>query len=282
MKGVVYAMKRPDFSIMTSQARALSRRLFAHHRQKTVKVLGLLALTVGAIIVTAPAAQTVYSTAMVGKRKLPIYSVETQDKKAAITFDAAWGAEDTDTLLKILKDNNVRATFFLCGYWVDKYPEESKRIFQAGHDVGNHSSTHAHGAHLSLGQNTKEIQDAHDKVKSLLGIDMNLYRPPFGEYNNTVISAALDLNYYPIQWDVDSLDWKEYGLEKEIDTVLNHKNLRNGSIILFHNDAKFTPNALEPIIRGMREKGFSLVPVSELIYKDGYTIDHTGRQKKNG
>lgn len=212
------------------------------------------------------------------KKKLPIYCVGTDKKNVAISFDAAWGADDTDDLLKILKENDVKATFFLCGYWVDKYPEEVKKIFEAGHTIGNHSNTHPHGNQLSVQQNKDEIMAVHKKVKDLLGIDMFLYRPPFGEYNDTVLTAAEECGYYSIQWDVDSLDWKNFGVEKEVNQVLNHKHLGNGSIILFHNDAKYTPEALGTIIKGIKEKGFQIVPIADLIYKDSYYIDHEGRQ----
>lgn len=216
------------------------------------------------------------------KKKLPIYCVDTQGKKQiAISFDAAWGADDTDTLLDILKSNDIKATFFLCGYWVDKYPEEVKKIYEAGHDVGNHSNTHPHSSQLSLQENKENIMEAHNKVKQLLNIDMCLYRPPFGEYNNTVLDAATECGYYSIQWDVDSLDWKELGVEHEINQVLNHKHLDNGSIILFHNDAKYTPDALNTIIQGLKEKGYELVPISELIHRDNYYMDHEGRQIVN-
>lgn len=212
-------------------------------------------------------------------KKLPIYCVDTgTSKKVAVSFDAAWGADDTDELLEILKNNDVHATFFLCGYWVDKYPEEVKKIYEAGHDIGNHSSTHPHSSQLSLEENKQNIMGAHEKVKNLLDIDMNLYRPPFGEYNDTVLDAAKECGYYPIQWDVDSLDWKEYGVQDEINRVLNHKALGNGSIILFHNDAKYTPDALDTILKGLKEKGYEIVPVSELIYKDNYYMNHEGRQ----
>ena len=170
---------------------------------------GLISVAVAAAIYTSvPAAKTVFSVAEAsGKRKLPIYSVETNEKKAALTFDAAWGADDTEKLLGILKENNVKATFFLCGYWVDKNPEEVKRIYEEGHDIGNHSDTHAHGAQLSLEQNKSEISKVGEKLKALLGNDVtvNLYRPPFGEYNNTVIEAAESLDYYAVQWDVEPL-----------------------------------------------------------------------------
>lgn len=121
---------------------------------------------------------------------------------------AHWGADDTDTLIEILNKNNVNATFFLCGYWVDKYPEEVRKIYEAGNEIGNHSNTHPHGAQLSLEQNKENIMACHEKIKNLLGIDANLYRPPFGEYNDTVLNAAKECNYYAIQWDVDSLETK--------------------------------------------------------------------------
>lgn len=121
---------------------------------------------------------------------------------------APWGAEDTDTLLEILKNNDVKATFFLCGYWVDKYPEEVKKIYEAGNDIGNHSNTHPHSSQLSLEENKKNIMECHNKIKALLNIDPILYRPPFGEYNDTVITAAEECNYYPIQWDIDSIETK--------------------------------------------------------------------------
>ncbi|MBQ8941736.1 MAG: polysaccharide deacetylase family protein [Firmicutes bacterium] len=213
------------------------------------------------------------------KKMLPIYCVDTKgEKKIAVSFDAAWGADDTDTLLDILQKNNVKATFFLCGYWVDKYPDEVKKIYDSGHDIGNHSNTHPHSSQLSLEQNKENIMACHDKIKSLLGYDAFLYRPPFGEYNDTVLNAAKECGYYSVQWDVDSLDWKELGTDHEINQVLNHKHLGNGSIILFHNDAKYTPEVLDDIIKGLKEKGYEIVPISELIHKENYYMDHEGRQ----
>lgn len=212
------------------------------------------------------------------KRELPIYCVKTEEPKVAISFDAAWGADDTDQLLQILKDNDVKATFFLCGYWVDKYPEEVEKIAEAGHDLGNHSATHPHMSTLSAEQITQELQRCHQAVKEVTGIEMTLFRPPFGEYNDTVIRTAKENGYYSIQWDVDSLDWKEQGVEAEINQVLNHKHLGNGSILLFHNDAKYTPQALDTILKGLKEKGYDIVPVSEIIHTGEYTVDHEGRQ----
>ena len=220
------------------------------------------------------------SQAEAAKRLIPIYSVDTDEKKVALSFDAAWGADGTDTLFEILAKHNVKATFFLVGDWVRKYPEEVKRIASGGHDIGNHSDKHPHMASMSKEQIKEDVMRAHHSTKELLGIDMTLFRPPFGEYNNTVMEALKECGYYVIQWDVDSLDWKEYGRQPLIDTVLKHKNLGNGSIILMHNNAKYTKDALESIIIGLKEQGYEMVPLSELIIKGNYTIDHTGRQLK--
>ena len=249
-----------------------------NNKKVPVVTLGIAAL----LILTAGLFTPMTQPTTASKKKLPIYCVDTQGKKqVSISFDAAWGAEDTDTLLDILKKNDVKATFFLCGYWVDKYPEEVKKIYNDGHDIGNHSNTHPHGSKLSLEENKENIQACHEKIKNLLGIDANLYRPPFGEYNDTVLDAAKACGYYAIQWDVDSIDWKELGVQQEIDKVLNHKHLGNGSIILFHNDAKYTPECLDTIIKGLKEKGFEIVPISQLIHKDNYYMDVECRQILN-
>lgn len=212
------------------------------------------------------------------KRKIPIYAVKTEEKKVALSFDAAWGADDTDSLLATLDKYDVKATFFLVGDWVRKYPDEVKRIAAAGHDIGNHSNKHPHMNSMSKEQIKEDIMAAHESTKELLGIDMTLFRPPFGEYNNTVLETLKECGYYVIQWDVDSLDWKEYGRDNLIDTVVNHKNLGNGSIVLMHNNAKYTKDALESIIIGLKDQGYDLVPISELIIKEDYDVDHTGRQ----
>ncbi|MGL4799822.1 MAG: polysaccharide deacetylase family sporulation protein PdaB [Cellulosilyticaceae bacterium] len=211
-------------------------------------------------------------------RLLPIYSVYTQEKKVALTFDCAWGASDIPEILTILKENEVPATFFMVGDWIRKYPEEVKSIAAEGHELGNHSDKHPHVTKLDKEEIKKDIRFAHNTLKELTGVDARLYRPPYGEYNNTVIEAANECQYYTIQWDVDSLDWKEYGKEQLIDKVLKHKNLGSGSIILMHNDTKYTKHALDTIVKGLKQKGYTFVTVSDLILKEGYTIDHTGRQ----
>lgn len=215
------------------------------------------------------------------ERKLPIYCVDSPEKKVALSFDAAWGNEDTQAILDILAKYNVHVTFFMTGGWVETYPDDVKAIAAAGHDLGNHSENHKQMSQLSKEECKEEIQKVHDKVKALTGIDMTLFRPPYGDYNNTLVESVKELGYHCIQWDVDSLDWKDYGVDSIIDTVVNNNHLGNGSIILCHNGAKYTKDALESMITGLQDKGYTIVPVSELIYTGEYHMDHEGRQFKD-
>ena len=217
----------------------------------------------------------------VGDRQLPIYCVKTDQKKVALSFDAAWGNEDTRILMDILAKYNVKVTFFMTGGWVNKFPEDVKYIAEQGHDLGNHSLSHKEMSKLSESEICKELQTVHDKVKELTGVEMDLFRPPYGDYDDEVITTAQSMGYFTIQWDVDSLDWKDYGADSIVKTVCNHKNLKNGSIILMHNGAKYTPEALESVIKGLLELGYEIVPISELIIRDSYHLDHTGMQIAN-
>lgn len=213
-----------------------------------------------------------------GKRQLPIYCVQTDKPQVALSFDAAWGNEDTAQIMDILAKHNVKVTFFMTGGWVESFPEDVKYIASQGHDLGNHSENHKNMSQLSDEEIRSELQKVHDKVKTLTGQDMTLFRPPYGDYDDQVITVSRDMGYYPVQWDVDSLDWKDYGTESIIKTVLNHRHLGNGSIILMHNGAKYTPAALDAVITGLQDAGYELVPISQLIYRDNYHIDHEGRQ----
>ncbi|MDO4261405.1 MAG: polysaccharide deacetylase family protein [Eubacteriales bacterium] len=211
-------------------------------------------------------------------RCLPIYCVNTDKPKVSVSFDAAWGNEDTATLLSILSDHNVKTTFFMTGGWVESYPDDVRAIAAAGHDLGNHSENHKQMSTLSAAECREELQQVHDKVKELTGRDMTLFRPPYGDYNDTLIETANDMGYHVIQWDVDSLDWKDYGAEAIVSKVLDHPHLGNGSIILMHNGAKYTKDALDELLTGLTEKGYEIVPISQLIYTENYEMDHEGRQ----
>ena len=245
---------------------------------------GILALCLTVVLVGTFffGEDTVPASALVESRRLPIYCVQTEAPKVSLSFDAAWGNEDTNDLLSILAKHNVKTTFFMTGGWVESYPEDVKAISDAGHDLGNHSENHKQMSQLSAEECKDEIQKVHDKVKELTGKDMFLFRPPYGDYNDTLIEAANGLGYHVIQWDVDSLDWKDYGADAIVSKVVDHPHLGNGSIILMHNGATYTKDALEQVITGLTDKGYEIVPISELIYTENYEMDHEGRQFVNG
>ena len=161
---------------------------------------------------------------------------------------------------------------------MESYPEDVKKIYEAGHDLGNHSENHKYMSKLSDEEKTQELMTVHQKVKELTGYDMFLFRPPYGDYDSAVVTNARQNGYYPIQWNIDSLDWKDYGADDIIKKVTENKNLSNGSIILCHNGAKYTKDALDTVITTLQDKGYEFVPISQLIYKDNYHMNHEGRQ----
>lgn len=248
------------------------------HIKRTKRPLLLCAallLVLGAVK-TLPQVITVSNT--VDGRELPIYCVETSEKKIALSFDAAWGNEDTAAILEILKKHDIHVTFFMTGGWVESYPDDVKAILAAGHDLGNHSENHKNMSQLSNEEKEQELMKVHEKVKTLTGYDMFLFRPPYGDYDNHVVKVAQKCGYSTIQWDVDSLDWKDYGVDSIIKTVTQHKHLGNGSIILCHNGAKYTAQALDTLITELKAQGYEIVPVSKLILRDHYHMNHEGRQ----
>ncbi|HIV67567.1 MAG TPA: polysaccharide deacetylase family protein [Candidatus Butyricicoccus stercorigallinarum] len=246
------------------------------------KKLALGAAVLAVICVTAHAVWGAKDILLASatKKDLPIYSVEREEKICSLTFDAAWGNEDTAQLIEILGEHDIRATFFVVGEWAEKYPESVKQLADAGHEVMNHSSTHPHMTELSTDAMIEEVRSCNEKIERITGTCPTLFRPPYGDYNDAVVSTLRSIGMYTIQWDVDSLDWKDPAPEEIVRRVVD--NARSGSIILFHNAAKNTPAALPDVIDGLCEKGFSFAPVSELIYTGSYTIDHTGRQIPDG
>ncbi len=212
-------------------------------------------------------------------RLLPIYCVETDKKQVAISFDAAWGNDDTQQLIDILAEYEVPATFFVVGAWVDKYPESVKALSDAGHQIQNHSNTHPHMPQLSRAQMKDEIACCNEKIKAITGVEPTLLRPPYGDYDNALIETMTELKMYTIQWDVDSLDWKENATPDTIYQKVT-KKVKNGSIVLFHNDADHTPEALPNILKTLKDEGYEFVFISDLILKENYEIKHDGTQCK--
>lgn len=237
--------------------------------------------TVSTIIIAIVLVAIFISTSVVAafgdaKRKIPIYSVDRQDKKISISFDAAWGADKTEKILDILDSFSIRATFFLVGFWVDKYPEMVSLIDKRGHEIGTHSDSHPKMSTLTKQQMTKELSTSMAKITAITNKPVTVFRPPFGDYNNSLIEVCDSLGLYVIQWDVDSLDWKDLSATEITGRVT--KGVKNGSIVLFHNNSTNIVQALPMLLTKLLESGYTFTSIGNLIYKDNYIIDHTGRQ----
>ncbi len=213
----------------------------------------------------------------VATKELPIYNVETKEKKIAFTMNCAWEADDIEKILETLSKHNTHITFFMVGDFVNRYPEAVKKIAEAGHEIGNHSDTHPHVNNLSLEKNREEIQKCSQKIEQITGKKTTLYRGPYGEYNDTVIKSAKSQNHTTIQWNLDTLDYS--GLTGEEMWKRLENKLTPGSIILSHNGTKHTADSLEMLLEQIEQKGYKIVTVSELIHKENYYIDVNGTQR---
>jgi len=242
------------------------------HKRETALMLALCVMLGVPWLIDNPAIVGAAAT----ERELPIYCVERDNKCVSLTFDAAWGNEDTQQLIDILNRYKVNATFFVVGAWVDKYPESVKALYDAGNEVMSHSNDHAHFSQLSESQIVDNLNKCNVKIESVTGVKPTLFRCPYGEYDDHVIRTVKSIGMTAIQWNVDSLDWKGIAAAEITQRVMS--KVVPGSIILFHNAAKHTPEALPGIIEGLLKEGYTIVPVSHLLLQGNYSIDHTGRQ----
>ena len=234
----------------------------------------LVVLCAGTIALTKT--QTVYFGYT--ERKVPVYQVETSEKKVALTFDAAWGSDKTSKIISICKENNIEVTFFLVGFWVDANPDKVKEIYDAGFDIGTHSETHPQMSKLTQNQIEAELTSSSNKISAITGQKVRFFRPPYGDYNNLLLETANSLGLITIQWDVDTLDWKGLSAGQILNRV--NSSVKSGSIILCHNNSDHITEALPELISSLKSKGYSFVKLSNLVYTDNYTIDNNGVQHK--
>ena len=244
-------------------------------KKSILKILTLIVIGVvcSMILSGTGAYQVFYGYAI---RELPIYRVETIEKKVAISFDCAWGVDYTDKLLEIMQEHNVKCTFFAVEFWTKKYPEYIKKIDDYGHEIGTHSASHPYMSKLSSENIVKELSSSSKAIQDITGKRVELFRAPYGDYNDRLIQTARTLNLYTIQWDVDSLDWKNLTKQKIASRVI--QNVKNGSIVLFHNQGLHTAEALGDIIDTLHNRGYKFVCIGELIYKNNYKMLSDGTQ----
>ena len=240
----------------------------------------VLAAAALALLIALPLALSDVLPASTEGEELPIYCVSRDDKRIAVTFDSAWGNEDLSSIMETLEHYGCKATFFVVGSFLDKYPDDVRALHEAGHEIGNHSNSHAHYNTLSAEQMKQDMDACNAKIKSITGQEQVVFRAPYGEYNALLVRTCNETGRKIIQWDCDSLDWKSLTADAMQERIL--KRVKSGSILLFHNGAKHTAAALPGILSELKNQGYSFCTVSELIYQDGYYIDHTGMQIKSG
>lgn len=216
-----------------------------------------------------------YAQVSAQNRKIPIYCVDRTDGYVSISFDAAWGADKTRQIMDICDSYNVKATFFLVGFWIEKYPQMVQEIHSRGFEIGTHTQTHPQMSKLSVEKCNAELTESCKKIYQLTGVMPTLFRPPFGDYNNQVIEVAQSLSLYTIQWSVDSLDWKGLSAKQIAERV---QKAKSGDIILCHNNSDHIVEALPLIFESLKLKNLQFCPIGELIFKENYHIDSTGKQ----
>lgn len=220
----------------------------------------------------------VSSAYSVTNKKLPIYSVKTDENKVAISFDAAWGADKTSEIMNICDSYNIKATFFLVGFWIDKYPDKVKEIYNRGFEIGIHSNTHPDMTKLTKKQIREELEININKIVEITGDRPKLFRPPYGYYNNNLIEICEDLELSCIEWSVDSLDWKGLSASEISGRVISKS--KNGSIVLFHNNSDNIIDGLKMCLEYFKNNDTQVVPIGDLIYYDNFYIDNQGAQTR--
>ena len=213
---------------------------------------------------------------LAARRELPVYCVERNDNKIAISFDASWGGDKTLQILDTLDRYDIKTTFFLVDIWTQKYPELVKEILARGHEIGNHSLTHAHMSKLDAQGIIKELDGMAQGLEKVAGAKPALFRPPYGEYNDLVVTTARAQGYEVVQWSVDSQDWKNRGAQ---DIISRATKVQSGDIILFHNDSLYITQALPEVLNYYLKNGYNVVPVSEILLTGETQIDVQGRQR---
>lgn len=190
----------------------------------------------------------------------PIYRGDTSKKQVSVIFTVYWGTEYMDGILAVLKENNVKATFFISGSWAEREDITLQKIYNEGHEIGNHGFFQIDHKKVAYTKNQEEILITERFIEAITGYKTNLFTPPSGSYSNTTLKAAFDLGYKTIMWSKDTMDWQDN--DESLIFSRSTKNLKNGDIVLMH-PTEHTLNTLDRILRFYRDNGFSEVTVSE-------------------
>lgn len=252
-------------------------RIFVVKKSTLIRAAVFVLLVVGAIVYTqvafgggAPVAST--------SEAMPVCRVATDDKMVALTFDTAFGDTDyTQQILDALDKEGTKATFFVMGLWADQNQEAAANMAAAGHEIASHSMKHTRYPDMTASDVLGDASDAADKIFQLTGFDPKVIRMPYGAFSTENIAALENGGYIPVKWSLDSKDWKGGDAKAISDEVLS--KVKSGDIILFQNNMAATPEALPAIILGLREDGYKLVTLSEMLLPENSFVDSQGTQR---
>jgi len=230
------------------------------------KIVRLVAVLVTVTLLLGVLAYFRESSLKAYKLEEPIYQGKTGQKMVALTFNVDWGEEYIPDLLKLLKQDKVKATFFLTGRWAEKFPELAGDIKRGGHEVGNHGYRHLHLTKCSAEQIKEEIVKAEKAIEAVTGEQPCLFAPPYGEFDTVVQRVAAELGYKMVMWSLDTIDWQRPDASTIVDRVV--PRIHNDAIILMH-PTQPTVEALPSILNRLKEEGYRFATVSEIIKTPG-------------
>jgi len=252
---------------------------FVFIKKRSAVYFSVLTLLLAGCILGVYFANAAMVWSNISNRNLPIHSVETSENKVALTFDASFGATRTEAILDILETNNVPATFFATGQWMETHSEAVNKLVASNRiEFGSLSNTHPHMTRLNSRQMELELSSSNTIIENATGTRPKLFRAPYGEFSDQLLNAAASQSLTTIQWDVDALDWQNLSSYDIASRVM--AQMDRGSIIRMQNDGRNTLNALSAIILAIQNRGFTITTVGNLIYTDNYTINQAGRQTR--
>ncbi len=253
----------------------LVKKFWALSFKKRVAILSILAILIVIFVLSALSGEGVTET-FATKSNLPIYCVQKDSKVLSLTFNVLWEDDNIEYILETLDMYDIRATFFVTGKWLDNHSNTAMKIHENGHELANHSDRYEYYTELSSEQVKEDLLACNEKIEAITGKTPTLFRMPYGEYSDGLVTQVRELGMEVIQWDVDSQDWKEASPEQIAERV----SMRStpGAIVLFHTDAKHIQDGFYQSVEKLIQSGYSFVPISELLLTEQATIDHTGRQ----
>ena len=188
----------------------------------------------------------------------------------ALTFDDGPSGAITEHLLDGLAARNVKATFFLCGYRIEKYPEIAQRMAEGGHELALHSNRHDYMQHMTKEEALDDLTDCQSILTETTGVTAKLFRPPGGLYSQDLLSASRELGLSVVFWSIDPHDWDKENSAQVLPYLLSHASA--GDVILMHDLTEHSVSAALSFIDTMRARGYEFCTVSELAALSGVTL----------